>query len=121
MSEIIDTSEAKNMVLLTPAKEMTKRWQELINPETGKHYTKSYRFDKVDFTQVLSNEEVEYVRLYPAIKHNGEVTLLVVGVNAEGNDIIKSDILDSGIYDFSFPCPKTCGESPLLHIEIPSE
>lgn len=116
----MDTKNALNMVPLALAQNWTFAWQS----QTGSiplSNIKSFRFDKVDFEQVLSKPGVEYVRIYPAIKSypnssTSEYSLLVVGVDSNGNDIINTDpsALDSGIYDFALPCPNTCGISPLL-------
>lgn len=114
-----------NEVPLAEAEEATFKWQEQTDA-SGKHYPKSFLFNKVDFTQILNNEEeVTHIKLYPAIKDDGKVTLLVVGVKQTGrgnNDYIdiinpEPDAEVSGIYDFAYPCPNTCGISPLYKFE----
>lgn len=104
---------------LTDAEQMTAEWQKLKDP-AGSYYPKSFLFSKFDFTQILDEREVTHVKVYPAIE-DGKVTLLVVGVKKFGdgdNDYI--DLINpepgaeiSGIFNFAYPCPNTCGESPL--------
>jgi hypothetical protein len=106
-------------VKLEDAKIMTAKWQAATNPE-GQPFPKSFLFSKYDFSQILEENEVTHIKAYPAIE-DGQVTLLVVGVKKTGdgqndyvdliNPVPDADI--SGIFNFAYPCPNTCGESPL--------
>lgn len=120
MSE--NRNELKGTIDAVPfedAMEWTAGWQEIINPSSGEPYPKSYTFNKVDFLEILNQEDVRYIRIYPAVKMvDGEesVTLLAVGVDSNNEDIIHEESAASGIYDFATPCPNTCGKSPLNHM-----
>jgi hypothetical protein len=110
------------MVPFPLAQTWTFAWQQQTTQQINMSNIKSFRFDKVDFEQVLNKSGVQYVRIYPALKsiqnpQNPDYSLLVVGVDSNGNDIIDTNpqSSDSGIYDFAFPCPNTCGNSPLLY------
>lgn len=118
----MNTKNALNMVPFPLAKTWTFAWQQQTTQLIKMSNIKSFRFDKVDFEQVLNKSGVQYVRIYPALKsiqdpQNPDYSLLVVGVDSNGNDIIDTNpqSSDSGIYDFAFPCPNTCGTSPLLY------
>lgn len=107
-------------VPLRQAQARTFAWQTKINPATGAPYPKSFRLSKVDFEEILANPDVKYIRVYPAVEMvevDGELTeqigILVVGVDEHQVDIIHADADASGIYDVAFPCPNTCGVSPL--------
>lgn len=102
-------------VSFAEAMEWTASWQEIINPNTGKPFPKSYTFDKIDFEEILNQDDVRYIRVYPAMKSDGSVTMLAVGADSNNRDIIHIGSDASGIYDFATPCPNTCGDSPLNH------
>ncbi|NVK63085.1 MAG: hypothetical protein HWE22_00810 [Flavobacteriales bacterium] len=110
-----DLDGAVHAVSLEEAMSWTADWQKIINPNKGKPYPKSYTFDKIDFEEILKQDGVRYVRIYPAMKSDGSVTMLAVGANSDNADIIHMGSDASGIYDFATPCPNTCGESPLNH------
>lgn len=107
-----------NAVPFDEAMQMTARWQELVNPETNDNYPKSYSFSSIDFREILKEDRVKTVRIYPAIREDGSVTLLAVGADETNTDIIQIDSDASGIYDFATPCPNTCGNSPLNHDSV---
>jgi hypothetical protein len=52
------------------------------------------------------------VRFYKAINDDGQETLVIVAVDANGNDVTyykdKNGNLQSAIFDFTHPCPSTC-------------
>ncbi len=114
-----DRNQIKGTIDAVPfddAMDWTASWQEILNPNTGESFPKSYTFDKVDFIEILNQENVRYIRIYPAMKDDGSVTLLAVGADQNNEDIIHEDSAASGIYDFATPCPNTCGRSPLNHM-----
>ena len=107
-------------VPLHEAQARTFAWQEKTNPTTGKPYTKSWRLSKIDFEEILINPHVKYIRIYPGVEMvevdgvmTEQIGILVVGVDENQVDIIHAPSEASGIYDVAFPCPNTCGESPL--------
>jgi len=111
-----------NAVKVDDAEEMTAKWQQLTDAD-GNHYPKSFMFSKFDFVQILNEDWIDasHIKIYPAMKEDGTITLLAVGVDKYGDgdndsiDLINPipDAEKSGIFDFALPCPKTCGESPL--------
>lgn len=97
------------------AMRMTKKWQEKVNEDTGLNYVKSFTFSKEDFIQILNEDFIRYIRIYPCVEDDGTINLLAVGANVQNEDVINEFSEASGIYNFATPCPNTCGESPLNH------
>lgn len=62
----------------------------------------------------ISNGDISKmkVRFYKAINDKGEETLVIVAVDANGKDVTyykdKDGNLQSGVFDFTKPCPDTC-------------
>lgn len=66
-------------------------------------------FHRAIFDQILAQTGSAGIRVYYAERINGDPTLVLVGVDAKGND------LDKGIIgDYSSPCPSYCGANPSL-------
>lgn len=122
---------AFNAVPLREAQEMTFKWQNLVPPASLNidAYPKSFQLSKFDFVQILNEPSVKYIKAYPAVKQdedgNNKITLLFVGVaedeNGDTYDVVFPDTEASGIYDFAFPCPNTCGSSPLYEDQVLGE
>lgn len=117
-----------NAVPFHEAQAMTFRWQNLVPPRSLNldAYPKSFQFSKVDFLEILNEPSIKFIKAYPAVESDGnggnKVTLLFVGVaeDEDGNayDVLFPDAEASGIYDFAFPCPNTCGSSPLYESQV---
>ena len=110
MSETVNINE----VPLSQAVEETGLWQaEGMQGQPPKKI--AWRFDRGDFDHLLDEPGAAYIRIYPAMNDEREVTLTAVAVDAEGNDMIGTEE-NSGVYDFTCPCPNTCDvNSPLNH------
>lgn len=92
-----------------------------IDLPTASDWTRSYRtahpidprghvFGRDIIDQILAQQGCEGIRIYNAINDDHELTLVLVGVDALGND------MDAGIVaDFSLPCPDMCGMSNPLN------
>lgn len=114
-----------NEITLDQAKQWVHNWQNR-NDICGNEF-KASRIPIADLTELLDNNpEVEYVRVYlGCYEENGSTIYktLVVGVNAEGNDIIGPGAVpgpnpNTQIYDMTMPCPNMCDEhSPLYSPE----
>jgi hypothetical protein len=59
---------------------------------------------------ILDQEDVVGIRMYFAIDEDGAKQLVLVGVDASGNDLYEGIVADRG-----YPCPTNCdtGSSPL--------
>jgi hypothetical protein len=55
------------------------------------------------FREILAQKGCAGIRLYPGIDDDGELTMLMVGVDAEGNDILVGTIGDT-----PWRCPPFC-------------
>lgn len=76
------------------------------------NYIKAFKIPMVDFTQILHENAVS-IRAYIGDTINGEKKLLLVGVDANDNDMI--DYANGKyVFDFTTPCPNMCDQnSPL--------
>ena len=61
-------------------------------------------FDKIIFESILSQPGCIGIRYYYAKKDDGSSTMVLVGVDAAGNDM-TSGVLGDDLY----PCPPVCG------------
>jgi hypothetical protein len=103
---------------LATAKQWTANYRATIKPgETEAHY-----FGADSINRVLNEDRSVGLRIYYAIDDNGKKQLLLVGVDAEGNNLLpaegtsaKSTQDDGGpiIVDHSMPCPPACSNPPL--------
>lgn len=97
---------ATNTIDPTTAQRWVERWR-----ESGEVLDlKGFWVPGEDLTQVMAEEGVVDSRFYMAIDDDNQYHLLLVGVDAEGNDMIDAD---QGwyIYDFSRPCPPMCSKT----------
>ena len=72
--------------------------------------------------KLLATEGAAFLRVYYGMKENEEVDVILVAVNAEGEDILPSATAVSSspeepvILEDGFRCPEFCpGDSPLGH------
>lgn len=106
--------ESTDVIKLDTAMSYTAGWRriakERLDPED---YVKAFLIPMIDFTEILAEGAVS-VRAYLGNNEaTGEKKLLLVGVDAEGNDMI--DYAEGMyVYDFTTPCPAMCDKnSPL--------
>lgn len=105
---------AKDTITLETAQEWAATWKENAETYLSENQLKAFLIPGTDVTQVLAEEGVVNVRSYLGIDENNEPHLMIVGVDADGNDMID-DSKGWYIYDFSRPCPSTCDvNSPLF-------
>ena len=103
---------AKNTITLQQAQQWAAKWR--LNPANT---VKAHLIPEIDITQLLTENGVANVRAYIGIDENGINKLMLVGVDANGNDMIN-DQKAQYIYDFTVPCPTTCDiNSPLYTLK----
>lgn len=103
---------AENTITLTQAQQWAARWRE--NPNNT---VKAFLIPNMDIKQLLKEEGVQDVRAYVGIDENNEQKLMLVGVDAAGNDLIN-DEKSQFIFDFTQPCPTKCDtKSPLFNLK----
>ncbi len=98
----------ENTIPLKTAQEWSSRWKEAQREGTEAPIT-AFLIPGIDVTQVMNKRNVVDIRVYLGIDNNNTERLMIVGVDADGNDMIDEA---SGyyIYDFSRPCPPYCNE-----------
>lgn len=105
---------AKDTITLEKAQIWAAKWKADAATYLSENQLKAFLIPGIDVTQVLAEKGVENVRSYLGIDENNEPHLMIVGVDANGNDMINED---NGwyIYDFTSPCPSTCTkEGPFI-------
>lgn len=95
-------------ISLATAKQWTANYRETASNEILGHY---FGFEIIQ--QILSQEGCVGIRIYYAINDAGVKQLLLVGVDAGGENLLPLEgakLSDDGpiIADASFPCPDVC-------------
>ncbi|WP_300564456.1 hypothetical protein [Flavobacterium sp.] len=102
----------ENVISLETAQQWATNWRS--NPENT---VKAHLIPQIDITQLLNEKDVQDVRAYIGVDEDGVNKLMLVGVDAKGNDLINEDA-GQYIYDFTLPCPNTCNiTSPLYTLK----
>lgn len=102
---------AENTITLEQAQKWAQNW--INNPNKD---IRAFLIPEVDLTQAMAEEKTVNVRSYLGIDDNGNCKLMIVGVDAEGKDLIN-DKAGQYIYDFTHGCPKKCDvDSPLFKL-----
>ena len=70
---------------------------------------KGFFVPKQDLSGILT-ENVLGCREYLAIDDSGQLHLLIVGVDSEGNDLVDPK-KGEYVYDFTRPCPPMCSKT----------
>lgn len=99
-------SSNEHIIPLSEAKTITHNFQ---NAPEFQGMTVASKISAQAYSILLEQPECTGVRTYFALKE-GRLTIVVVGVNSQGNDITEGIILDVGM-----DCPPTCPhESELM-------
>jgi hypothetical protein len=110
----------QDQITLRTATTITTNWRN-ANPGS----VTSFLVPIVDLQGILNEMDADYARVYLCLD-GGTEKIILVGANVNKQDIIlnsnRPDSLDSGIYDFTSPCPPTCDDttSPLATGILPS-
>lgn len=103
----------KNTITLETAQKWAASWKKSQQKRTEAPVT-AFLIPGIDVTQVMNEREVEDVRAYLGIDNENTERLMIVGVDANGNDMIDES-KGYYIYDFSLPCPTKCnGKAPYI-------
>lgn len=97
-------------ISLQEAQERAVRWRE--QSIEGANF-KASLISSEDLNGLVGELGENGIRAYNGINADGDYKLMIVAVDAEGNDLIDEE---NGhyIYDFTQPCPKNCDlNSPL--------
>lgn len=110
----------QNTISVQQAIDWCQRWKGNGSRFLNENSLKAFLIPGIDVTQVLAIEGVKDVRTYFGVDSQNVPHLLVVGVDANGNDLINNEEavnVQNGwyIYDFTSPCPSLCDrKSPLF-------
>jgi hypothetical protein len=96
----------EHKIPLAAAIAMTRRYRQ----GTGKDAVRAGMFPRNAFEAILNQAGCHGIRIYYGRADDGQLSLVMVGVDAEGNDIHEGELMEDG-----FPCPPFCddGTSPL--------
>lgn len=104
---------SKNTITLETAQQWAARWKKAQKEGTEAPVT-AFLIPGIDVSQVMNERNVVDVRAYLGIDSENTERLMIVGVDADGNDMID-DSNGYYIYDFSLPCPPKCnGKAPYI-------
>jgi hypothetical protein len=96
---------AGSIITLTDASTMTGSFRRNYpNVTQGVYYTSNV------FSDIMSQKGCVGIRIYNAIDDAGNMTNVLVGVDAKGNDLYNGKIYDDGA-----KCPPVCGISNPLN------
>lgn len=101
----------QNTITLEQAQQWAKNWRDNPDPSVI-----AFLIPEIDLTQVMAERESVDVRTYLGIDDDNKCKLMIVGVNASGNDLID-DSKGQYIYDMTSACQPNCDiNSPLFNI-----
>jgi hypothetical protein len=109
-----------NTICLDKAVTWTTAWRSQDGTFTDHSDLKAFLIPLPDLQEVMKEPNVANVRAYIGIDatDDNKPHLIIVGVNEAGDDIIYKEAgagcddrdgdVNTGLYDFSQPCPTTC-------------
>jgi polyphosphate kinase 2 (PPK2 family) len=89
----------KHEIALSEGLELVANFRK--NPQAPKN--QGGAFERGAFEKILAQPGCEKIKFYWAQEQNGKFTVVLVGVDATGKDMIIGSIMDSGQ-----PCPSFC-------------
>jgi hypothetical protein len=99
------TGNENHDITLSEAAAMTANYRNDNPDETIAHY-----FGKSAIIDIFNQSGCVGMRVYYAIKDTGEKQLVIVGVDADGNDLYNGKLADR-----SFNCPSDCSAANPLN------
>lgn len=102
---------SQNTITLAQAQQWAQNWRNNPNPDVI-----AFLIPEIDLTQVIEERDTVNVRTYLGIDDDNRCKLMIVGVDASGNDLID-DSKGQYIYDLTTACQPDCDvNSPLFNI-----
>ena len=104
----------QHIVTLTKAAEMTERYRRNVPVNgTGDFLQKlGGSFDKDAIEELTAQADFNGLKFYFAFNDNNEITVVLVAIDARGDDIIGTGSI---ILDHALGCPESCGASNVLN------
>lgn len=103
------TGKEKHFVSLVEASVLTKKYRE----KAGRGAVNGVFFSRLIFEKIIAQESCIGVRNYFAALNDGTPTLVLVGVDGTGSDMIRGVLGDD-----AFPCPPFHGRRNLLNSDL---
>lgn len=91
------TDSQTSQAALEHIQESVDRWKEAFDdPERLRNvFVKFLDFDKTIVNAILNQEGCVSLRIYPGLNENGKLTMALVGVNENFEDIIDINFIDN--------------------------
>lgn len=88
----------KHWIDLDSATKLTAHWRKL-HPKAPK----AMGFNRGAFERILKQPDCAGIRIYYAAKDDGQWTFVMVGTNAQGEDMATGEVAEEAM-----PCPPDC-------------
>ncbi|HEX5830539.1 MAG TPA: hypothetical protein VFY16_06135 [Gemmatimonadaceae bacterium] len=99
----------KHTISLPDAAKATKRQRKEKDPKKkGMEHPYAFRREPVD--EILSQPRCVGLRFYPCLHEDGRPSVVVVGVDEEGNDMTMGTLIDEAMV-----CPPYCSDGNELN------
>ncbi len=95
----------EHRITLQAAAALTRRYRE--HPGAGKE--RAGMFPREAYDALLQQEGCRGIRIYYGRAEGGGMSLVMVGVDADGNDMTAGEIMEE-----HYPCPPFCGSANVL-------
>ena len=100
------TGNENQRISLDEAAAMTKRYRDSVAPGSRK----GGFFGRNGIETILAQEGCVGIRYYNGINSRGEPVIILVGADANENDMTTGQLLE-----FAIPCPTQCGANNSLN------
>jgi hypothetical protein len=102
--------QVNHLIPLAEAAAMTASFRR-ENPDT----IRGFMFDRLAIDAILDQPGCAGIRIYRALKDDGSDTVVVVGTDEAGNDLVPATVDGSAVVaELSWPCPPVCAEESVL-------
>ncbi|MCX2740989.1 hypothetical protein [Pontibacter anaerobius] len=97
------------VIELATASQWTKNYREHAKPDPARGMVvKGHFFGRQVLEQILSQEGCMGIRMYHAVDERGQRQMVLVGANADGEDMVEGTVVDGAKV-----CPPDCVQSAL--------
>jgi hypothetical protein len=92
------------------ARKYTKRFRDKVKRKEPLPPLLPLAFHRDGYDRILSQPGCVAIRAYPALHEDGRTTLVLVGVDADGNDLVDGELAQE-----SETCPPFCSDGNILN------
>ena len=101
------TGQEKHAITLDEARALVRRWRDHGTGQAGDPACEF--FGRGILVRMLAQEGCVGLRIYHGRNAKGQHALVLVGADADGNDLVDGDIAEEGL-----PCPPHCSAQSTL-------